>query len=71
MGQPENGLDVVDALVVVVVSSVGRTGGMTVCVVESGGQPAEDPQARSVGQHPPPREAGHERKPVEQVRETL
>jgi hypothetical protein len=53
----------------VVVRLVGRTGGSGVALedVESAGQLAE-PQARSVGQQPPPRLAGHERKPVEHVR---
>ena len=38
---------------------VGRTGAAAVAVLESGGQLGE-PQARSVGQHPPPTLAGHD-----------
>lgn len=52
---------------VVVVSVVGRTGGSAEPVVVVAGQLAE-PHARSVGQHPPPWEAGQERYPAEQVR---
>lgn len=53
----------------VVVRLVGRTGGAGVAelLVDEGGQFAE-PHSRSVGQQPPPREAGHERYPVEHVR---
>lgn len=67
--------DVECVVVVVVVSTVvvrlvGRTGGSGVpldCdVVETAGQ-LELPHCRSVGQHPPPRLAGHDWNPDEQV----
>lgn len=55
----------------VVVRLVGRTGGAAfaelVVEVVDAGQLAE-PHSRSVGQQPPPRDAGQERKPEEQVR---
>jgi hypothetical protein len=58
----------------VVVKLVGRTGGSGVPLdckdVDKAGQLA-DPHARSVGQQPPPRLAGHDRKPVEHVRESV
>ena len=53
---------IVAAAVVVVVSVVGRTGAFGVFVDESAGQTAPDPHALSVGQHPPPSEAGHDLK---------
>jgi hypothetical protein len=58
---------VVAAAVVVVVSVVGRTGAFGVFVDESAGQTAPDPHALSVGQHPPPSEAGHDLKLGEHV----
>ncbi len=58
----------------VVVRLVGRTGGSGVALdvedVERAGQLAE-PHARSVGQQPPPRLAGQERKPAEHVGERV
>lgn len=45
---------------------VGRTGAATVAVEDCSGQTSR-PQARSVGQHPPPRDAGQERNPEEHV----
>jgi hypothetical protein len=55
---------VVGAAVVVYV--VGRTGALGVSVEGRAGQYG-DPQARSVGQQPPPDEAGHDLKPEVQV----
>lgn len=51
----------------VVESVVGLTGAPGVFVVDIGGQRLFEPQARSVGQQPPPREAGHDLNPVEQT----
>lgn len=51
-------------LVVVGISEVGRTGGFIVPVEESSGQTSVS-HPRLVGQQPPPREAGQERKPEE------
>jgi hypothetical protein len=48
------------------VSEVGRTGAPTAAVEDNSGQMSR-PQARSVGQQPPPRDAGHERNPEEQT----
>lgn len=67
------GLDV--AVVVVAIFEVGRTGTISedfgeddeVVEVEVAGH-ATGPQARSVGQHPPPRLEGQDRKPGEQER---
>lgn len=58
---------VVAAAGVVVVSVVGRTGAFGVFVDESAGQTAPSPHALSVGQHPPPSEAGHDLKLEEHV----
>lgn len=64
------------AVVVVAMFEVGRTGTLSeelgedddgVVVVEVAGH-ATGPQARSVGQHPPPRLEGQDRKPEEQER---
>jgi len=41
------------------VGRMGATAGAVLVAVESGGQ-LGDPQARSVGQHPPPKLAGHD-----------
>lgn len=49
---------------VVGTTDVGRTGAPTVAVEVNSGQTSL-PQARSVGQQPPPRDAGQERKPEE------
>jgi hypothetical protein len=46
----------------VALPDVGRTGAATVAVEVNSGQTSR-PQARSVGQHPPPRDAGHDRNP--------
>ena len=51
----------------VVEPDVGRNGAPGVTVVERGGQRSLDPQARSVGQQPPPSVAGHDLKPAEHV----
>ena len=55
-------------------SEVGRMGGAAAADVdavevdvERGGQTPPEPQARSVGQHPPPRDAAQVLKPGEQV----
>ncbi|KAL9625802.1 MAG: hypothetical protein Q9160_000122 [Pyrenula sp. 1 TL-2023] len=50
-----------------VVPEVGLTGAPGVFVVESGGHKLFEPQARSVGQQPPPKDAGHDLNPVEQT----
>lgn len=64
------------AVVVVAMFEVGRTGTLSeelgedddeVVEVEVAGH-ATGPQARSVGQHPPPRLDGQDRKPGEQAR---
>jgi len=59
-------LAMVVVVTTVVVRLVGRTGGTGAAEVVEAGQLAE-PQLRSVGQQPPPREAGQERKPELQV----
>jgi hypothetical protein len=46
---------------------VGRTGAPTVAVEDNSGQTSR-PQARLVGQQPPPRDAGQERKPEEHTK---
>ncbi|KAL9108789.1 MAG: hypothetical protein Q9227_006446 [Pyrenula ochraceoflavens] len=48
---------------------VGRNGAPGVAVVERGGHRLPLPQARSVGQQPPPSVAGHDLKPLEHVEE--
>lgn len=50
-----------------VVPEVGLNGAPGVFVVDMGGQRLFEPQARSVGQQPPPKDAGHDLKPVEQT----
>jgi hypothetical protein len=62
---------VVAAAVVVVVSVVGRTGAFGVSVEDKAGQTAPEPHALSVGQHPPPSEAGHDLKLGEHVNTLL
>ena len=74
MGQTEP-VGVESAVRVEVVSEVGRTGAtaereaLEVLVVEAGQN--MDPQARSVGQQPPPSVAGQDWKPGEQVEEVM
>lgn len=58
---------VVDVTVVEAEFDVGRAGAVKLFVLERAGQ-ISLPQAREVGQQPPPREAGHERKPEEHER---
>lgn len=58
-----------DVVVVNVATSefeVGRPGAVKLSVLSISGQTSR-PQARSVGQQPPPREAGQERKPEEHI----
>lgn len=56
----------VDVLVASTVFDVGRAGAVKLSVLVSSGHTSL-PQARSVGQQPPPKDAGHERKPEEQT----
>lgn len=60
--------DVDDACVMVALaeSVVGLPGAVKLFVLLSSGQTSR-PQARSVGQQPPPRDAGHDLKPDEQA----
>lgn len=72
MGHPGGGTDteVLVLLDVVEVTSevpVGRAGALKLLVLLSSGQTSR-PQARSVGQHPPPSETGHDRNPDEHTK---
>ena len=57
----------VEVVVASTVFDVGRAGAVKLFVLLSSGHKSL-PQARSVGQQPPPNDAGHERKPDEQTR---
>jgi hypothetical protein len=59
-------LEVVTEVVPEVVTVVGLTGGAAVAEDVRAGHTSE-PHARSVGQQPPPKDAGQERNPVEQT----
>lgn len=56
----------VTVVLAVAVSDVGRAGAVKLPVLLVSGQ-MSGPHARSVGQQPPPREAGQDRKPEEQI----
>ena len=62
----EEGL-VLDGEVPVSDVPVGRPGAVKLFVLLSSGHTSL-PHARSVGQHPPPSDTGHDRKPEEQTR---
>lgn len=56
-----------DVMVSLTVSDVGLPGAVKLPVLLVSGQTSR-PHARSVGQHPPPRDAGQDLKPDEQTR---
>lgn len=58
--------DDIDVTVALAVSEVGLPGAVKLPVLSISGQTSE-PHARSVGQQPPPSDAGQDRKPVEQT----